>query len=633
MKHTANNELNDRSVITRFALGCLCAAIILAPLGLGATTVWARYALEATASVACFLATLTSRGSRRVIALPLLALVLCALQQTPLPMGLLLRIAPASANAWLADAERLPQLGGTISVAPQATTAACVRLFLGLTILCIVAERAKSMPYRRWLGVSLATSGILVWAVGITFPVTFNDRIVMGFVDLKGPIESWKNPVNAPVETNGVGYLDWVSVGAKRYQMDAGIIGDGFGPYICSNHFANALCFTLPFILALTVQLASPRIPRLAVAGLVTSLIAAATWTCGILAQSRAGSAAVLFAGMTFLTLTTQGKWAKRALATTTGFLACGILGLAVILYGKIEGVAGFFPERWQARVSSLNDDARAAATTVAFRIFKASPILGTGLGTYDSLFPSYLSNNFAFYFAHNDYAQFLAEAGVGGALLVVAVLAVLLYQRRRSQPELSSLHCDVFDAAAWAAVSGFVVHSLFDWNLHVPANAFLASIVTGLALARTPMQCQLPAGSRDRPSLAGSFRVDFVKCIVAVACVWTLLIATREAASERVQQRLRRVLVATVIATTKGESKGESRFPSAELEAAAASGSRMLAWDPANARLAVLVGQAYEHLSAQTSAPELKAKAEATAASLIRQARRHAAVVRGVPE
>ena len=106
----------------------------------------------------------------------------------------------------------------------------------------------------------------------------------MGFHSLHGPIEYWKTPEHAPLQTAGFGYLDWVTVGSQRYQADGAICGDGFGSYIYSNHFANALCLTMPAVWVLWLLYTRNRLPTaVRYAGLL-----AANWSsCSPLRRTR----------------------------------------------------------------------------------------------------------------------------------------------------------------------------------------------------------------------------------------------------------------------------------------------------------------------------------------------------------
>jgi O-antigen ligase len=84
--------------------------------------------------------------------------------------------------------------------------------------------------------------------------------------------------------------------------------------------------------------------------------------------------------------------------------------------------------------------------------------------------------------YAHNDYAQLLAETGVVGAVLA---LVSLLFFFRGFQMELRS---GLPKQRSWVRIGAFIgctgllTHSWVDFNLHIPANAAWFAFLAGLA-------------------------------------------------------------------------------------------------------------------------------------------------------
>ena len=127
------------------------------------------------------------------------------------------------------------------------------------------------------------------------------------------------------MQTSGFGYFDWVVVGDERYQADGAINGDGFGSYIYSNHFANALCLTLPALWVLWMLYTRNRLPLAARFAVLLGSMALAGWTIGGMAHSRAGTGAFVFAAAVYLALIAQSRW----LRWTAGGLAAVKIGRA----------------------------------------------------------------------------------------------------------------------------------------------------------------------------------------------------------------------------------------------------------------------------------------------------------------
>ncbi len=117
-------------------------------------------------------------------------------------------------------------------------------------------------------------------------------------------------------------------------------------------------------------------------------------------------------------------------------------------------------------------------------RIIAAFPLFGTGLGTFVSVYPAFEKTagpELLLTHAHNDYLEYMSELGaIGftlllGAALYIAIVSFLTWRDRRNP--------DVKGIALGGIISIIVilVHSLTDFNLHIPANMLLFSIVLAL--------------------------------------------------------------------------------------------------------------------------------------------------------
>jgi O-antigen ligase len=110
-----------------------------------------------------------------------------------------------------------------------------------------------------------------------------------------------------------------------------------------------------------------------------------------------------------------------------------------------------------------------------AYEVFRAHPVIGAGLGTFATVYPIYsLSNgNLAPRQAHNDYLQLLAESGLVGGALAVWFMALVLRAAWRGAAAREPWRAGVA-LGGGAALAGLMVHSVFDFNLQLPANALL---------------------------------------------------------------------------------------------------------------------------------------------------------------
>ena len=122
-----------------------------------------------------------------------------------------------------------------------------------------------------------------------------------------------------------------------------------------------------------------------------------------------------------------------------------------------------------------------------SLRIVRDHPWVGTGLGSFKTVYRQYQSfpDDSLWDHAHNDYAEVLAETGlIGGGLTALAILLFLNLSFRGLLDRLER-------GSGWMALGatlgccGLLVHSFFDFNLHLPANALCFALCLALATSR----------------------------------------------------------------------------------------------------------------------------------------------------
>jgi O-antigen ligase len=109
----------------------------------------------------------------------------------------------------------------------------------------------------------------------------------------------------------------------------------------------------------------------------------------------------------------------------------------------------------------------------------------GTGLDTYIWAFPLYkgpLIGQDEYDFAHNDYLQAFAEGGV--PLMAILALALLWggTQLLNGWSQHKGTHTRGIGLGLLAGLVAMLVHSAFDFNLHLLANAILFVLLLALA-------------------------------------------------------------------------------------------------------------------------------------------------------
>jgi O-antigen ligase len=267
-------------------------------------------------------------------------------------------------------------------------------------------------------------------------------------------------------------------------RFDYGYRASGF--YVCPDHLAGFL--EVAGIMGLSVVCWS----RYPIWGKL--LVAYAVGICYvgmILAGSRGGflSATASLLVFVFLSALILRRYGRRLFWQATW---AGLVIMLVIA----TGIAFLFHsnEHLAERTNLLaNKDVRLFMWKAALQQWKLSPLTGTGSGTY--LYYGRLFRDNAVQEdpvdVHNDYLHLLAEYGVVGAVLFLVFLGTHLrsgwinYQRLGPKRVAASLQLPSnslgLQIGALGAVVAYIVHSVVDFNLHIPANVLLLAFVFAL--------------------------------------------------------------------------------------------------------------------------------------------------------
>ena len=613
----------SRPLAEQTALGLLACAAVVAPLALGSSSIGARFVLELTMATAVILWTVSGKRNKFSLAIPLLIAAVSCIQLIPLPDRILIGLAPVSAGAWKVATGGLAAAWAPASVDPAAALIAIRRLLLGVATLVATADMCRYQSHRRRLTAALAVSGILILALGLIFGKAVGDKyLLLGSIPLAGPIYKHVNPIIMPVQSSGAGLPQQVAAGGHRYVMDAGSVGDGFGPYIYSNHFAGAIVLTIPIVLAAWLFVTYGWLPDLVRYTCCAALGGAAAFAVGAMANSRGGAAAFIAALLALTMLIVQRPTLRYLTSAAFIVMVAGIALLAGLLAygGDHSWMLQLFPDSMQSVAKSLLNDTRTIPAQVALRMFFAAPLLGTGLNSYQSIFPRFYRGDFTLFYAHSDYAQFVAETGLIGISLLGAgcwVMSRKLFRFWKDAPEPYRL----LAAGPWASLLGFAVHSAFDWNLHLPANAFLAIMICGLALSSVPAE-------RRREDVIPISEPVLKYALVAFCLLATVLLG-RDSLSEYAQRELRQAIVRDRLA----KSESDKSASGAGFNVAISTGQRLAAWDPANSQLATLLSNAYLHAADRSEGDAERDKMLGLSDRWATRARRAAATARGLPE
>jgi len=294
--------------------------------------------------------------------------------------------------------------------------------------------------------------------------------------------------------------------------------GAPYGPYVNHNHYAGLMemLAALPLMLCATAKFSGAQRVLLAFAGVIM--------TISIFLSGSRGGVIALVAELLVIAIFILLRRRKRIAVAGLLLVLAVTAGLAFSLASErlLDHFAGL--------AATVNEPSAHMRLTIArdgLKMVAAKPLLGWGMGTFPYVYPAYRSfyTDLLINQAHNDYLQILVETGALGLLAALGFL-VLLYRAGLRNLRLprpippsgknpvprggrgASSDWDFHTAAAvslaaLAGCTGIVVHSLSDFNLHIPANAALFYVLCAAA-ATKPGEAGGPEASGSRAPKLG---------------------------------------------------------------------------------------------------------------------------------
>ncbi len=268
-------------------------------------------------------------------------------------------------------------------------------------------------------------------------------------------------------------------------RFDYGRRASGF--YACPNHFAGLLEVIGIFCLSFACWSRWRVWAKLLIgyAGAICFAGLALTGSRGGY-LSAAGSLLVV-AVLTLLVLRRAGAAVFWRTALGGGLLALFLGGALFFGFQKSDYLSG------RAQNVADTQNIRIDLWQAAIAQWKLQPVFGTGSGTYLYYGRHFRSERVQLdpVEVHNDYLHLLAEYGLLGAAGFLFFLGAHLWRgweafqklgpRRVALSGLPLSNNLALNIGAFGAVGAYVIHSVFDFNLHIPANVCLLAFVFGI--------------------------------------------------------------------------------------------------------------------------------------------------------
>ena len=270
-------------------------------------------------------------------------------------------------------------------------------------------------------------------------------------------------------------------------------VGTAVGTFANRNHFAGLLAMTLPVVVGLlsfnirherrrhrhkhrfnvNVNVFSQGALLFATAVLILLGLA--------FSRSRAGIATALIGlGCSSYLLVRARGGVRHAHVVVAAIVAVGIL-LALAI-----GVAPII-ERLTAEQLELSAQDRLNIYMASVRAGLAFLPFGSGLSTFPSVFPQFQTTALAGFvnYAHNDYLQAFVEMGLVAAVGVGFGLVAYINRLGALVRLEVGRSFTIVQIAAGIGLLPMLVHSLFDFGLHIPAVAMWFGTLAGVLFHR----------------------------------------------------------------------------------------------------------------------------------------------------
>ena len=381
-----------------------------------------------------------TRSVRQLLAIVLVAILIGLLQLLPLPAGIWTSLPGRQFVAEGFQLLGLPLPPMPLSLAPYDSLATILALLPPIGMLAaMLGLRAYSAA---WLALALVAGAMA--------------GVLLGILQVSSPI-----PQASP----------WYLYRISNFGVATGFFAN-------SNHMANLLLVTMPFVAAIGVTLRQQsKDVRLRSAGLAVACSGLVLAVLGlILNRSLAGyglGVPVVLASLAIL----FGLTAAWVRAAVVAIGATGIAAIALLWSSPI----GSQMDRLGASTSVIS---RQQIATNSLALAAEFAPVGSGLGTFPKIYPRtenpakvervYVNH------AHNDYVELAVETGLPGVLLIVAFLiwwAIAVMRMLRSPAS------DPFAVAGAIASAAILLHSLVDYPLRTAAISAVFAMSLALVI------------------------------------------------------------------------------------------------------------------------------------------------------
>ena len=263
--------------------------------------------------------------------------------------------------------------------------------------------------------------------------------------------------------------------------------GRASGTYISPNNFACFLELVLPLTLAFLLVGRISVIKRIFLAYAMVMIVVGLAVTLSRTGWAAAAAGVVLVLGILVGHRNHRRRAVLLLLALLVGSGAFTTLYLSKTL-GYIQHIKAANP----SGQGGFDLDMRMDMWQAAMQMWQDNFWWGVGPAHYDNRFAEYRPEHVQLRpdRAHNDYLNLFADWGLTGGLLVFSGMGLFLVGLVKTWPHVRRGENDfgtgqsnrfAFYLGAIGGLAALLVHSVLDYNLHVPANAMVGLVLFAL--------------------------------------------------------------------------------------------------------------------------------------------------------
>ena len=563
MKDTVNDrKISIAAPASRFDMvieGLMIALLAFMPLAFGAVEAWSEQVVVALAAAisVCFLLKLIFQRDSRLIwswaYVPVTMFVLAVVVQLiPLRTDVVSTISPNTAATKSELLSDLPNSSAvlrlmTLSFYPNATKQN-LRLVLCVAAVFLVALNV----YRRPDQIKRLLAGIAIIGGSVAVLALAQDLLGNGSIYWMVPTGHGTADSGTFINHSHYGQFMNLSIGAAlgliMVKLHEAFTRTKVTPAVVLEYLSSPEARAIWFLVAAIVIGAATVFVSLTRGGMISMLVAAGLTT--LVVSSRRSL---------------RGRGWIMLLMALGAFICVLYVGFDAV-YDRLATLQELhhYEGRWQI-VKDLS---------VSFKRF---PVLGTGLGTHEVVYPMFDRSTTSALAAHaeNEYAQAAEETGlIGlGALVLFGIMVWIAYVRNITTASIP------IRSAAYGLGFGLLAimfHSLSDFGQHLPANAVLSSVFCAVLLGLAQNRQKSDPAARVSESSGGSSGLRFAALVCACSVwAWALLGANSARLAEA---KWKNALVTEANLAEKAEQAGDQDYSTLISNAAAAA-----AYEPEN--------------------------------------------------